>query len=89
MVVSPTSRFANVLFTNFWSRFAYELGQFPKCLRLISGWKDEVYIMVEKTKHIHVHHSFRFLAEQYKTLANGMWAKGLIGDTTGHCDHPQ
>ena len=36
-VVSPTSRFANVLFANFCRRFAYVLSQFPKCFLLISG----------------------------------------------------
>ena len=41
-VVSPKSRFANVLFANFWSRFAYALGQSPNCFLLISGWKNEV-----------------------------------------------
>ena len=46
MVVSPTSRFANVLFKNFWSRFAYKLGQFPNCFRLISGWKNKVYTCI-------------------------------------------
>ena len=76
--------FANVLFTNFWSRFTYELGQFLNYFRLISGWKNEVYIMVERTKHIHAHRSFRFLGEWHKTLANRMWAKGLIGDKTSH-----
>lgn len=46
MVISPTSRFANILFTNFWSRFAYELGQFRNCSCLISGWKNEIYTCV-------------------------------------------
>ena len=45
-VVSPTSRFTNVLFANFWRRFAYVLCRFPKCFRLISGWKNEVYTCV-------------------------------------------
>ena len=36
MVFSPASRFASVLFANFWSRFACVLGQFPNCFRLIS-----------------------------------------------------
>ena len=29
----------DVLFANFWSRFAYVSGHFPNCFRLISGWK--------------------------------------------------
>ena len=41
-VVSPKSHFARVLFANFWSRFAYVLGQFRNCFLLISGWKNEV-----------------------------------------------
>ena len=45
-VGSPTSRFANVLFANFWSRFAYVLGLFLNCFYLISGWKNEVYTFV-------------------------------------------
>ena len=32
-----------LLFANFWSHFAYVLGQFPNCFRLMSGWKIEVY----------------------------------------------
>ena len=71
-VGSTTSRFANVLFANFWSRFAYVLGQFLNCFCLISGWKNEVYTLynilfvswlrersIYKTKC-----SFPFLAEQ-------------------------
>ena len=40
--------FRHLLFANFWSRFAYVLGQFPNCLRLISGWKNEVYTCVSQ-----------------------------------------
>ena len=47
-VVSSTRRFANVLLANFWSRFAYVLGQFPNCFRLISSWKKEVYTSVSQ-----------------------------------------
>ena len=89
--VSPTIRFANVLFANFWSHFSYVLGQFPNCFRLISGSKIEVYtcvslfcIMTERTKHIRTQCSFRFVAEWHKTFPNGKLAKWLIGVTTGH-----
>ena len=79
-VVSPTSRLANVLFANFWSRFAYVLGQLAYGFRLISGWKNEVYTCVshffvswlsERTKHIHAQRSFRFLAEGDPTIKKG------------------
>ena len=73
-------RFAKVLFANFWSRFAYVLGQFPNCFCLITGWKNEVDTCVS---HFFVswlrEGSFRFLAERHKTLA-----KRLPGETTGH-----
>ena len=43
-VVSPTIRFANVLFANFWSRFTYLLGQFPNSFRLRSVFERTKYI---------------------------------------------
>ena len=36
-VVSPASRFANVLFADDLSRFAYVSSQFPNCFHLISS----------------------------------------------------
>ena len=35
-------------------------------------------IMAERTEHVHAQRSFRFLAEQHKTLANGTFAKRLV-----------
>ena len=46
MVVSPTSRFANVLFANVLSRFANVLGQFPNFFNIINGLKNELYTYV-------------------------------------------
>ena len=40
-------------------------------------------IMAERIKHIHAQRSFRFLVERHKTLADGMLAKRLVGETTG------
>lgn len=46
MIISRTSRFANVLFANGVSRFANEFGQFPSFFRLINGLKNKVYTCV-------------------------------------------
>jgi len=46
MIISRTSRCANVLLANVVSRFANEFGQFPCFFRLINGLKNKVYTCV-------------------------------------------
>ena len=62
-------RFANVLFDNVLSRFAYVLGQLPNCFRLISGGKNEIsYICIAL---------FRIVAERARYIS-----ERDIGETT-------
>lgn len=79
MVVLPTSCIANILFTNIWSHFANMLGQSPHFFCLISGSKSKVYTWIS-------HFFVSWLkneecAAQIKTLANGMMAKQLTGQS--------
>ena len=53
-LVSPASRFTNVLFTNLWSRFAYVLGQFPNSA---FAWS-----VAERTRYIHAYRTFLYHA---------------------------
>ena len=46
-------------------------------------------IMAERLKHIHAQCSFHFLVERHKTLADGMLAKRLVGETIDHLHKTQ
>ena len=60
-VVSPASRFANVLLADDLSRFAYVSSQFPNCFHLISSWTNEVYTDAQR--------SFFFLSGRTQDVA--------------------
>ena len=53
-LVSPASRFTNVLFANLWSRFAYVLGQFPNSA---FAWS-----VAERTRYIHAYRTLLYHA---------------------------
>ena len=76
-VVSPTRRFANVLFASVLSRFANVLVQFPNFLTLISGLKNEEYACVSLL-FADCQRSFHFLSGTTDNVS-----ERYVGETTG------